>query len=320
MRAWQGAIGVAANEGMVSPAYITAVPNETVYPPFMDFGLRRSQIVAQMNNLSYGVTDFRKRLYWDSFIRVVVNISSVSEQRKITDYLSQLDDLITLHQRKHDKLVALKQAMLQKMFPQEDATTPEIRFKGFEGDWSLAELGGEVEFFSGLTYSPHHVRPKGGTLVLRSSNVKNGELVDADNVYVESCVAKSEQVRIGDIVVVVRNGSRSLIGKHAPVITQMNDTVIGAFMTGIRAKHFGFINALLNTSAFMKQIEENTGATINQITTGVFKKMRFRFPKPDEQEKIGDYFRLVDSVISKHAIQVEKLKNIKAACLDHMFA
>jgi len=315
-----GIVPYSLDGAIVSNEYLVAIGNDEITTAFLTLLSKRPAMYRNFFLSSYGVVI--EKLFFDveDWKKRTVTIPEVHEQNQICSFFNSLDRMIELHQRKHGKLVALKQAMLQKMFPQGGATIPELRFKGFEGDWSLAELGGEVEFFSGLTYSPHHVRPKGGTLVLRSSNVKNGELVDADNVYVESCVAKSEQVRIGDIVVVVRNGSRSLIGKHAPVITQMNDTVIGAFMTGIRAKHFGFINALLNTSAFMKQIEENTGATINQITTGVFKKMRFRFPKPDEQEKIGDYFRLVDSVISKHAIQVEKLKNIKAACLDHMFA
>ena len=92
-----------------------------------------------------------------------------------------------------------------------------------------------VEFFSGLTYTPNDVQ-ENGTLVLRSSNVSNGEVVDADNVYVNPQVVNSENVKVGDIVVVVRNGSRSLIGKHAQIKAFMPNTVIGAFMTGIRSE------------------------------------------------------------------------------------
>ena len=98
MRAWQGAIGVAKNEGMISPAYISAIPNDEVYPLFVDYALRRDSAIAEINNLSYGVTDFRKRLYWDSFVKVGCKIPSVNEQRKIYDYFKNLDNLITLHQ------------------------------------------------------------------------------------------------------------------------------------------------------------------------------------------------------------------------------
>ena len=102
MRAWQGAIGVAKSEGMISPAYISAIPNEEIYPPFMNYLLRRKDAINQINNLSYGVTDFRKRLYWDSFVRVTCQLPSVEEQRHITEMFEKLDALITLHQREYD--------------------------------------------------------------------------------------------------------------------------------------------------------------------------------------------------------------------------
>lgn len=104
MRAWQGAIGVVKNEGMVSPAYISAIPDDSVFPEFMDYCLRRKRIINQINNLSYGVTDFRKRLYWEPFTRVTIMMPSVDEQRKITDIFHQLDELITLHHRKQKRI------------------------------------------------------------------------------------------------------------------------------------------------------------------------------------------------------------------------
>jgi type I restriction enzyme S subunit len=116
MRAWQGAIGVVPKEGMVSPAYITAIPNDEVFPEFMDYCLRREEVINQINNLSYGVTDFRKRLYWDSFVRVQIMLPSVEEQKKITATLVQLDELIELQSAKVERLKNLKAACLEKMF------------------------------------------------------------------------------------------------------------------------------------------------------------------------------------------------------------
>lgn len=115
MRAWQGAIGVVKNEGMVSPAYISAIPDDSVFPEFMDYCLRRKCIINQINNLSYGVTDFRKRLYWEPFTRVTIMMPSVDEQRKITDIFRQLDHLITLHQRKCEKYKMIKQGMMEEL-------------------------------------------------------------------------------------------------------------------------------------------------------------------------------------------------------------
>ena len=159
-----------------------------------------------------------------------------------------------------------------------------------------------VEFFSGLTYTPNDVQ-ENGTLVLRSSNVSNGEVVDADNIYVNPQVVNSENVKVGDIVVVVRKGSRSLIGKHAQIKAFMPNTVIGAFMTGIRSECPEFTNALLNTSRFEEEIAMNMGATINQITGYMFSKMEFKVPCLDEQKKIGEYFEKLDNLITLHQRQ-----------------
>ena len=179
---------------------------------------------------------------------------------------------------------------------------PAIRFKGFSDAWEQRKLTEFVEFFSGLTYTPNDVQ-ENGTLVLRSSNVSNGEVVDADNIYVNPQVVNSENVKVGDIVVVVRNGSRSLIGKHAQIKAFMPNTVIGAFMTGIRSECPEFTNALLNTSRFEEEIAMNMGATINQITGYMFSKMEFKVPRLDEQKKIGEYFEKLDNLITLHQRQ-----------------
>jgi type I restriction enzyme S subunit len=201
----------------------------------------------------------------------------------------------------------------------EKSKVPQIRFKGFVGEWEEKMLGECVEFFNGLTYSPHNVQKGVGTLVLRSSNVKNGEIINADNVYVAPNVVNSKNVEVGDIAVVVRNGSRSLIGKHAQIKNRMDNTVIGAFMTGIHSEHPTFINALLDTAQFDKEISKNLGATINQITTGAFRQMMFWFPNPSEQTQIGTYFRQLDQLIQQHQHKHDKLATLKKAMLQKMF-
>lgn len=205
------------------------------------------------------------------------------------------------------------------MTEQADSKVPRIRFKGFEDGWLEDQLGEKVDFFSGLTYSPSDVQKGVGTLVLRSSNVKNGEIVDADNVYVDSKIVNSKNVEVGDIAVVVRNGSRSLIGKHAQIKNRMDHTVIGAFMTGIHSKNPAFTNALLDTPQFDKEIAKNLGATINQITTGAFRQMMFRFPRCTEQTQIGEYFQELDRLIGLHQRKHDKLVTLKQVMLQKMF-
>ena len=254
----------------------------------------------------------------DELLAKEILIPDYEEQKKIGAYLHNLDHLITLHQRKCDETKRLKKYMLQKMFPQNGEKVPEIRFSGFTDDWEQRKLPEFVSFFNGLTYTPDDVEET-GTLVLRSSNVKNGEIVDADNVYVNDKVITSENVHEGDIIVVVRNGSRALIGKHAQIKDSMPNTVIGAFMSGMRSEHSSFVNALLDTSAFENEIAKNMGATINQITGYMFSKMEFMIPSGNEQQTIGEYFQSLDNLITLHQRELENLQNIKKFMLGKMF-
>ncbi|MDK9844726.1 restriction endonuclease subunit S [Staphylococcus equorum] len=196
---------------------------------------------------------------------------------------------------------------------------PELRFPGFSGEWETKELGDRVKFYSGLTYTPNDVS-KNGTLVLRSSNIFNNHIINADNVYVNSDKATSTYVEYGDVVVVVRNGSRNLIGKHAVIKNEESNAVIGAFMTGIRYEFGSFINALLSTQNFQKEIHKNLGATINQITTGIFKKMTFYFPKKQEEQKIGEFFSKLDRQIELEEQKLEKLEEQKKGYMQKVFS
>ena len=239
----------------------------------------------------------------------------VAEQKKIAEILSTQDKAIELQGRKIEELKRFKKGCLEKMFPRKGQKVPEKRFPGFTDDWEQRKLTEFVEFFSGLTYTPNDVQ-ENGTLVLRSSNVSNGEVVDADNIYVNPQVVNSENVKVGDIVVVVRNGSRSLIGKHAQIKAFMPNTVIGAFMTGIRSECPKFTNALLNTSKFEEEIAMNMGATINQITGYMFSKMEFKVPCLDEQKEIGEYFENLDHLITLHQRKLEEMKKQKKALMQ----
>lgn len=195
---------------------------------------------------------------------------------------------------------------------------PKIRLKGFSGEWKEKPLLDVVTLYNGLTYTPSDIRDR-GTLVLRSSNVQEGEITLSDNVYVKSDVATSPNVEKGDIIVVVRNGSRALIGKHAQIKEDMPNTVIGAFMAGMHTDEPEFMNALLCTSSFDDEVNINLGATINQITNGTFRSMKFHFPKKDEQKAIGAYFQHLDSLIQSTTKKIESLKQVKAASLQSMF-
>ena len=257
---------------------------------FMSIELNGAEIENQLRKIvsSGARMDGLLNISFDEYTSVSVLLPNTEEQDRIADFFRQLDHLITLHQRKCIFFTGRAGRLIST-----------VNKKRITSSWEQRKLTEFVEFFSGLTYTPNDVQ-ENGTLVLRSSNVSNGEVVDADNVYVNPQVVNSENVKVGDIVVVVRNGSRSLIGKHAQIKAFMPNTVIGAFMTGIRSECPEFTNALLNTSRFEEEIAMNMGATINQITGYMFSKMEFKVPCLDEQKKIGEYFEKLDRLVTLH--------------------
>ena len=135
MRAWQGAIGTVRTEGMVSPAYIVAEPNKLVDPLFMDYLMRTPRMVGTIHKQSYGVTDFRLRLYWDSFAPIHCVLPSVPEQEKIGEAVDIQNKIIDLK----EKLLAEKQR--QKKYLMQQLLSGKKRLPGFDGEWKTVRLG-----------------------------------------------------------------------------------------------------------------------------------------------------------------------------------
>lgn len=134
MRAWQGAIGTVRTTGMVSPAYIAAEPNDKVYPLFMDYYSRTPQMINQIDRQSYGVTDFRKRLYWDSFAPIGCILPPIAEQRKIAAILTTQDKVIELKEKR------LAEKQRQKKYLMQQLLTGKKRLPGFSGEWKVNRL------------------------------------------------------------------------------------------------------------------------------------------------------------------------------------
>ncbi len=335
MRAWQGALGVAKTEGMVSPAYLTATPDDTVYPLFMDCGLRRPQIVAQMNKLSYGVTDFRKRLYWDSFIRVGVDMPAVPEQEKIAAYFSHLDLAISLHQIKLDKLMALKKSMRQRMFPCPNKNAPDLRFEGFSGAWgevcienAMQNVANNSLSRADLTYSSGAAK----NIHYGDILVKFGEILDAQSdgipLITSSAIVEklvSSRLKDGDIVM-ADAAEDEAVGKCTELSNTGSQVVVAGLHTiALRPKNsFApyFLGYYMNSEAFHTQLLPiMQGTKVLSISKAAISRLVIRFPTDEaEQRKIGAYFHNLEKLISGHATQIQKLKQIKAACLEEMFA
>lgn len=308
------------NEALVPRVYHSFSVTAGAQPKFIEqmFATHRPDRELRKLVSSGARMDGLLNINYDDFMGIKVWLPSVAEQQAIAGLLVKLDNTIALHQRKLAKLKELKQGYLQKLFPRNGSKFPQLRFAGFADAWEERKLTDVTSSYSGLTYSPTDVQDK-GTFVLRSSNVKNDQLVDADNVYVNPDIVNSNNVKVGDVIVVVRNGSRSLIGKHAIIIKEMPNTVIGAFMSAFRGQNGHYINALLSTNNFQKEVHKSLGATINQITGKDFSMMNFLTPKLEEQSKIGSFFKQLDDTIALHQRKLEKLQELKKGYLQKMF-
>jgi len=179
-------------------------------------------------------------------------------------------------------------------------------------------LGGLGTLVSGLTYSPTDVQD-GGLLVLRSSNIQNSEITLDDCVYVRRDVNGANLTQPDDILICVRNGSKSLIGKNAIVPEGMPVCTHGAFMTVFRASAPHFARVLLQTTAYRKQVAADLGATINSINGSQLLKYRFTVPRPAEQQRIAACFFSLDEALAAQVRNLEGLKAHKKGLLQQLF-
>jgi type I restriction enzyme S subunit len=200
----------------------------------------------------------------------------VAEQRAIAAALSDVDALIGALDRLIAKKRDLKQATMQQLL------TGQTRLPGFGGKWGSTALGEIGECVIGLTYKPENVVDH-GLLVLRSSNVQNGRLEFADNVYVNVPVSKRLHTQLDDILVCVRNGSRALIGKCALIDEQNVGHSFGAFMSVFRTKFARFVFYSFQSQVIQRQIRDNIGATINQITNKDMRALTIALPRDEEE-------------------------------------
>ncbi len=197
---------------------------------------------------------------------------------------------------------------------------PKLRFPEFRDapEWKRVELNKLGNLVSGLTYSPDDVR-ESGLLVLRSSNVQNGEIKLEDNVYVRTDIKGANLSEPNDILICVRNGSKALIGKNALIPNNMPLCTHGAFMTIFRAKLPRFVFQLFQTSDYERQVNADLGATINSINGKEFLKYEFYVPSENEQQKIADCLSSIDELITSQAAKVEALKEHKKALMQQLF-
>ena len=298
------------------------------YPVFRSKNLASGFLLAKLNDgpdfkhfaLSQKAGGTRTRLYFSRLCEWRTFLPSPAEQQKIAECLSSVDELIAAQARKVDLLKAHKKGLMQQLFPREGETQPRLRFPEFQNaeEWEETRLGQLGELVSGLTYSPDDVRAS-GLLVLRSSNVQNGEITLDDNVYVDPAIKGANPSQANDILICVRNGSKALIGKSALIPEGMPLCTHGAFMTVFRAEAPRFAFQLLQTTQYQKQVAGDLGATINSINGSQLLKYKFVVPKPAEQQRIASCLGSLDAMVTVEAQKLEALKTHKNGLMQQLF-
>ena len=235
-------------------------------------------------------------------------IPKVSEQNKIGSTLFRIDSLITLHQRKCDLLKNLKKSLLEKLFPKNNKSTPEIRFKGFTDAWEQRCFSDIAEVRRGLTYTPDHLTNTkiNSIRVLRSSNIFDGSFIcsDKDDVFVTKNIVRIKTIKNGEILVTAANGSSALVGKHC-IVQGVSDgsAVHGGFMLAVKTSFPGFLQASMNSEwyeKFIKIYSSGGNGSIGNLSGSVLLKQEIPIPEEHEIKQIGVFFEKIDSLITLH--------------------
>ena len=278
------------------------------------FGIEsvRNQIMSQATNSA------NKNISQSVLENLELAIPSKSEQQKIGAYFSNLDHLITLHQRKCDETKKLKKFMLQNMFPENGMKVPKIRFEGFADDWEQRKLGDVFEQTSNL------VNPKEDEIELWSLTVEDGLTKKSDRYNREFLVKKDDnfkEVRPGDIVYNPMNMTLGAVGYNGMA---KSVAVSGYYTTMVTKSDYDvyYINTWLKSpQAILLYRTYATGSLIEKqrVQFPTLSIIPVAFPKYEEQTKIGSYFHFLDHLITLHQRKCDETKKLKKFMLQNMF-
>ncbi|KAB7684640.1 restriction endonuclease subunit S [Plesiomonas shigelloides] len=268
---------------------------------------------------------FPKKINMNEIKQVNVNCPPNSkESDKIGNYFQKLDSLINQHQQKHDKLSNIKKAMLEKMFPKQGETIPEIRFKGFSGKWEVKPLSEVAEV---IDPHPSHRAPnavENGVPFIGIGDISDSGIVDFKNVRIVPLHIYNEHsarytIENGDFAY----GRVASVGKIIDLSNNVgNRYTYSPTMAIVKPKSLrpAFLKSYLGTDVFKAHVDNKTsGSTRKSLGVQDFRNLPVLFPLVDEQTAIGSYFQKLDALINQHQQQITKLTNIKQACLNKMF-
>ena len=248
-----------------------------------------------------------------------VKVPALAEQEKIGEYFSKLDSLITLHQRKCDKLIQFKAAMLRKMFPQNGANKPEIRFKGFTDAWEQRELSEISDVRDGTHDSPSYLSE--GHPFVTSKNVKDGYINYDDIQYISDedfeAINKRSKVDVNDILM----GMIGTIGNLALIRTEPDFAIKNvALIKDTKQVSYMYLYHYLQSPNTESQLLSGLdGGTQKFVSLKNIRELHIMVPSEAEQIKVGTFIESLDNLITLHQRKCEKYKKIKSGLIRKLF-
>ena len=307
-------------------------PTAEFNPYYLAYMLRSSSMRKKITFLAQGIS--RYNISKNKMMDIEMPIPSIDEQKQIGEYFANLDRLITLHQRKYEKLHNIKKSMLEKMFPKNGSNVPEIRFKGFTEAWEQRKFDevfdctipnntlsrAELNYESGSVRNIHY-----GDIL-----IKYGSVVDVQNDEIPFATGKSNDdfkgalLQDGDIII-ADTAEDETTGKACEIgNSQGLDVVSGLHTMVCRPRNkmaLGYLGYYLNSDAYHHQLLPlMQGIKVLSLSRTNVQKTMVCYPKSKaEQQLIADCFRNLDNLITLHQRELEKLQNIKKSMLEKMF-
>ena len=316
--ATSGEVAVSRQKGAINQAILAILPRDDCDARYITAWLRKQKGYIVTTYLQGGQGNLSGVIVKN----LEVFIPSLPEQQKIGFMLSHLDSLITLHQRKYDKLCVLKKSMLDKMFPKGGSLYPEIRFAGFTDPWEQRKLSELVEIERGGSPRPieRYITddPCGLNWVKIGDAPELGRYITQTTEKIKpEGLAKTRQVYPGDLVL-----SNSMSFGRPYIMAIRGCIHDGWLLIRDAQKHFDpiFLCHMLGAPQMLNQYRMfAAGSTVNNLNKELVGKAIVSLPSKDEQREIGIVLDRLDSLITLHQRKLELLRNIKKSMLDKMF-
>lgn len=264
-----------------------------------------------------------KHLNQNILVDFPVALPELAEQKAIGQYFTNLDRLITLYERKLEKLKQFKTAMLEKMFSEKDARKPAIRFDGFTDDWEKRKLGDIGETYTGLSGKTKEDFGHGDAKFVTYMNVFSNPLADLSMTEPIEIDKKQNEVKYGDVFFTTSSETPEEVGMSSVWLENCDNTYLNSFCFGYRPSEninpFYMAYMLRSENVRQKIIFLAQGISRYNISKNKMMEISVPLPTLDEQQKIGKYFRNLDTLIILHQRKSEKLKQFRTAMLEKMF-